>query len=82
MTTVRYGLADPAAAALAAARVAQVFIDHPGVERAIVYRTPGGPLVRGQLRVIPFTSRPIEGEILGVYGRDVTVGQLVEDLAE
>lgn len=82
VTTVRFGIIDPSAAALAAARVAQVFVDHPGVDRAIVYRTRGGPLVAGQLRVCPYTERELGGVVYGVYGRDVTVGQIIEDLAE
>ena len=62
--------------ARAAARVAYAFLHEPGLETVVVYRSPGGSLM-----VRPGTQRPT-GELLGVYGPDVSIRQLIDDLGD
>lgn len=64
-------------AALVAGRLAYLFATQPGIDRYTVYRGPSGSLmVREPERVPPHR------EVLGVYSRDVTIAQIVDDLAD
>jgi hypothetical protein len=69
-------------AAVVIAKLAVAMSDRPGVERWIVYRTPGGDARRGHLRVEPASEEPIRGTVYGIYTRSVTLEQLVDDLGD
>jgi hypothetical protein len=70
------------AAACAIAKLAALMAERPAVERWVVYCTRGGALRRGHLRVEPSREEPILGTVYGIYTRDVTLQQLVDDLAD
>lgn len=63
-----------------AARVAEHWFRWPNLQQVVVYRT-----AHGYISVRPhWPSADLDalGEIVGVYGRDVTVQQIVEDTRE
>lgn len=70
------------AAAVTIAKLAAAMAERPTVERWVVYCTRGGALRRGHLRVEPSCEQPILGIVFGIYTRDVTLQQLVDDLAD
>jgi hypothetical protein len=69
-------------AALAAARLAEAILQHPTATRFAVMRTTGGPLKGPRIKAYPCTERALPAhELLGIYARDVTLEQLLGDLA-
>jgi len=70
------------AAAVTIAKLAAAMAERPTVERWVVYCTRGGAVRRGHLRVEPSREEPILGTVYGIYTRDVTLQQLVDDLAD
>jgi hypothetical protein len=70
------------AVACAIAKLAASMAERPAAERWVVYCTRGGAVRRGHLRVEPSSEEPILGTVYGIYTRDVTLEQLVDDLAD
>jgi hypothetical protein len=72
-----------APAALAAARLVEAIGRHPDAQRFAIMRLAGGPVQAGRIKAYPCTERPLPAhELLGVYDRDVTLRQLLEDLGD
>lgn len=66
--------------AVVAARLVEVFARSPDADRAIVSRGAGGPIFGGYLHVRPDCGKDVPGTVIGVYGRDVTLQQLIDDI--
>lgn len=68
-----FGLAHYNGAANAAARMAFIFATRPEVERVVVFRGVDRVCVRA------WSTRERTG-VVGVYTRETTVGQIIDDL--
>lgn len=64
-------------AALLSARLAFVFAREPATRHAVAYLSPGGQLM---VRGLPMARLRGKVRVIGTYGREVSIQQLIEDI--